>query len=154
MLDFDFDLPSKEVKVPHSANPLRVRGLDFNSLVILFREYASEIDILFQKFSEAGSPDKSLDMDGVRDMGMGMVEMAPELAARIIMLAADAPDNPEMRSKFLRLPFPVQLEALEAVALLTFDGEDGPKKAVEAVIRALRVSRGQIQNLSLRPRGT
>lgn len=151
MVSFDFDLPYAEVKVPGTDKTLRVRGLDFTGLTKLFRNFAAEVDMVFQRFDQLAVKGEdgeiAINMAGAMDLGLELIEKCPLFAAYIIALAADAPDEPEVRTKFQRLPFPVQIEALEHIAKLTFDGEDGPKKAVEVVTRALRAVRGQIQSV-------
>ena len=52
------------------------------------------------------------------------------------------------------MPFPAQLEALEAIAELTFNGEEGIKKAGEAIIRMLRGATSLLADRNLSEIGT
>lgn len=56
-------------------------------------------------------------------LGLRMIRDTPDLVARIIALAADEPDAVENAKK---LPFPLQVAALEKIGTLTFQDVGGP----------------------------
>lgn len=107
-----------------------VRGLSLADLTRLVRRHGRAMSEFFDRMASSGN----VDLERVAVMGSALAEAAPELAAEIIAVAAD---EPELVDTALRLPFPVQIEALEKIALLTFETEGGAKKVVEAVIRSV-----------------
>jgi hypothetical protein len=121
-------IPTTTIKVP--GGEIAVRGLSFNDLSVLVQGYGPALKGLFEKLTGSGLEDVSLDDAG--KFAMALLETVPEAAACIIALGAGEPDDVAVAAT---LPFPVQLEALEAVAVLTFNTEGGAKKVVETVIR-------------------
>lgn len=137
----DLLLPEKEIKVPGGGS-FTIRGLNIRDITFLVRQHSGEIETLFAKFSN--------DADNIGEVGMSLLETAPDIAAEVIALAAGERDAVDVVKN---LPFPVQVEALEGVAFLTFDAEGGPKKVIETVLRALRGVTGLLVDLKLPANG-
>lgn len=113
------------------GDTITVRGLALEDITTLVNRYGGPVQALFTKYS--GATDIALDDLG--QIGGNILTSAPELAGLIIALGADEPDA---QPNAMKLPFPVQIDALEKIGKLTFDTAGGPKKVVETVIRVLR----------------
>ena len=123
---------TREIEVP-GFSPLRLRGLSLSDVSFLVRIHRADLDTMFAKMQAKS------ESDGPPEMGMVhlvtvLFETAPMLASAVIALAADEPNEIEVVN---RLPVSVQIEAIEAVGELTFAGEGGSKKVVEAVTRMI-----------------
>jgi hypothetical protein len=123
----DLKLPEHEIKT--TGGSFTVRGLTLPDVAELFRVHATKMEMLFRQY--AGSEDKS---DDVVNASVDLLQAAPELACEVIALAAG---EPNMVAKVVKLPFTVQIEALEAIGRMTFDAEGGPKKVIETVINVM-----------------
>lgn len=127
-----YTLPTQEIELP-GGDKFTVRGLSLPDIITVVQNYAEPVQSLFAKYTGTSATDLALDDLGA--IGTNILNAAPELAAAIISMAADEPGEAGTVGK---LPFPVQIEALEAVGKLTFDTAGGPKKVVETVIRVFR----------------
>lgn len=134
-------LPTRTVTVADGVS-ITVRGLAFTDISALVNDYAPAMKGLFDELVGGGIDDVS--MDDAMKFGSVLVKQAPDLAAAII---AHGSGEPESLGEAKSLPFPAQLELLEAVALLTFATEGGAKKVVETVIRLAQGMNGLIADL-------
>lgn len=132
-------IPTKTVEIPGGS--LAVRGLSFNDLSSLVRNYAPAMKGLFDRLTGAG---EDVSMEDAGKFALALLETAPELAAAIIAHASGEPESVDAASL---LPFPMQLELLEAIAVLTFSTEGGAKKVVETIIRLAQGVNGLITDL-------
>lgn len=128
-----------------------VRGLALSDISRLIRVRAHDIEGFFQKFMvEREQVMSSLDPQVASKMsatkfGTDLLTKAPDLAAEIIACASD---EPTLAHKVKRMPFPTQLDALEKITALTFIEEEGAKKAIETVMRALKGMTGLVGDLN------
>jgi hypothetical protein len=118
-------------KIETSGGDFTVRGLSLSDVMLLVSKDRAAIAALFHKFLQSGN-DAAL--EDVTKLGSALIESAPDLAAEIIAIAADEPDQVDVAK---RLSFPAQISALEKIGELTFAAEGGPKKVVETVIRVV-----------------
>lgn len=125
----DLVIPSAEIAVPGNESPLVVRGLGLDAIVFLARCHGEALGDLYRR-AEADD----LQAEDAAALALDVVDDLPFLAAQAIALGAGEADAWEAA---MRLPAPVQVEALEAVIRLTVAG-DGLGKTVEIVGRALR----------------
>lgn len=107
-----------------------VRGLGLEDILILVQSHQANLGTLFDEVVSAGAQLTVADSSSVASM---LFEVAPAAANHIIALGADEEDMELVK----RLPFPVQLDALEKIGSLTFTTAGGPKKVVEAIMRVL-----------------
>lgn len=126
------DLFVPTVTIKTSGGEFAVRGLSLNDILRLVEKHRASMNTLFQKFVQSG---EDLGLENSAQMGAVLVESAPDVAAEIIALAADEPDQLETVKS---LSFPVQLDTLEQIGRLTFEAAGGPKKVVETVIRVIQ----------------
>ncbi len=119
-------LPEAKVELPDGG--FVVRGLSLNDVSILVQRHGKRLSELFQQFTEQGD----LTTETVAAFALPLIQSAPEIAAELIACAAGDPDDAEIAG---RLPFPVQIDALEKIANLTFEAGGGPKKLLETVVR-------------------
>lgn len=127
----DYQIPKRDVPLPNGGN-FAVRGLSLPDITILVDRHSVALRAMFDHYNGVA---QDVSLDDLGGIGVSILESAPKLAAEIIAIAADEPDEIE---KVSVLPFPAQVDALEKVAKLTFDTSGGPKKVIETVIRILR----------------
>jgi hypothetical protein len=104
---------------------MEVRGLNLDDVSVLIRQHLPEIEKLYD-LAGIGQGDvfKRISQDGFM---VKIVADMPELASRLIAMAADEPAS---HQKAKLLPIPVQIIALQAIVRLTFEDIGGPKAFV------------------------
>ncbi|NRC54125.1 phage pre-tape measure protein [Neoaquamicrobium sediminum] len=115
-----YRLPTLDVELP-GGDSFPVRGLSLPDITFLVSRHGDTMRTLFDRYSG----DETIAISDLASVGTSILETAPTLAAEIVAVAADEPDEMET---IMRLPFPVQVDALEKVGKLTFDTAGGPKK--------------------------
>jgi hypothetical protein len=123
----DLKLPTAEIEVPGSGS-FTVRGLSFVDLRTLSLKYSDEISSLFELLAQGRSG--NVDVENAAALAAHLIQQAPAVAAEIIAIASGEDDAFEQA---LALPFPIQVEALKKIGLLTFATEDSAKKFVATV---------------------
>ena len=131
-------LPEAQVKFP--GGDIAVRGLSLDDLSFIVQRHGAKLNVLFKSFTEGGE----LTVEGVANFAMPLLNAAPEIAAELIACASGDPEDAGIAAT---LPFPVQLEALEKLAELTFNVSGGPKKLVETVLRMAKGTTGLLDSL-------
>lgn len=131
-------LPEAKVELPDGD--FVVRGLSLNDVSILVQRHGKRLNELFQRFAEQGD----LTTETVAAFALPLLQSAPEIAAELIACAAGDPDDAEIAG---RLPFPVQIDALEKIAILTFEAGGGPKKLLETVVRLAQGTTSLLESL-------
>lgn len=115
----DFHVESRTISF--RAGSFEVQGISFNNLVQLFTEARDDMlgaMDLYDGLAESGEVNTPA-------LIIAALEKFPGLVAKIIALAANEPGS---EAKVLMMPFPVQTEALVAIAELTFTEADALKK--------------------------
>lgn len=116
------------------AHRLTLNGLSLNDITTLVNIHQAPLTMLFGLLvGENGKP-KDVALDDIRSLATAMLQTAPEVAADVIAFSAHERDAGPMARN---LPFPVQIEALEQAAVLTFKVQGGLKKVIEIVTRIL-----------------
>lgn len=142
----DLKLPTDTVEVPGGGS-FAVRGLSSSDLMTLLGAHSEQLSELFGIFSKRlagarvsdGAVDPStIDLSGIDLVAIlrDVVREAPTLVAGIIWTAdAHWTGDPADMEAAKRLPVLVQIEAIEKIGKLTFNGggTDG-KKALEAAL--------------------
>lgn len=136
----DISIPEELVKVS-GGEVFAVRGLCLDDISYLMRRHGPHIKKLFEDFTQKGE----VTVEGVAAFAMPILQSAPEIAAELIACAAGERDATSITA---RLPVPVQLDALEKLALLTFDAEGGPKKLLETVLRMAQGVSGLVAQIN------
>ena len=126
-------LPTETVETP--GGDFAVRGISFSDVSALIQSDGPELSALFDHYSGSLNGD-DLSTTEVMALSGSLNEIAPDIAAKIIVTAADG-DEDDLAT-IRKLPFPVQVDALEKIVKLTFDSTGGPKKLVETAIRVFR----------------
>lgn len=108
---------TREIKVYNSS--FHVRGLTLEDIGKLIGEYREPLGLLIGDKSKAGS----------------LIEEYPQFIATVIAVASDEPDQVEAAS---RLPFAVQLEALEAIWTITIPDADALGKLIARIRDAIQ----------------
>ena len=127
----DYKIPTRTIKID-GKNSFEVRGLSLPDITHIIDAHGPIVDEFFKRYTrdlESGNPDEEMMV-----MGKTLIEAAPELLASIIAISADEPD---MTPVILKLPFTVQIEAIEAIGKLTFEAAGGVKKAFEMVAKVV-----------------
>lgn len=135
----DLTIPEKTVKTP--GGDITVRGLSLEDFTILAAEFGPTMVTLFEKFSGTMAEGGEIDFGTI---GKDLLTSAAPLVAALIAHGAGEPESREVARK---LPAPVQLEALEAIGILTVSVEGGLKKVAETVIRVAQASTSALTSL-------
>lgn len=139
-------LPTEAVTLPDGES-FTVRGLSLADITAIVRGRGPEFSLLFDTYRDkTGGDAASLDDANMGDLGQSLIELAPDIASLVIAHASGDGDEEDYRIA-RRLPFPVQLDAIEKIGKLTFDAEGGPKKVVETVVRVLHGVTGLLTDL-------
>lgn len=122
------DLRLPEETIVTSGGSFTVRGLSLPDVAQLVRHHRSVVEKLFDNVKSEGT-----DL-GVAQLAAHLLNGAPEFAAEVVALGAGEGDD-ESVQKARRLPFTVQLAALEKIGACTFAMEGGIRNFLETVIR-------------------
>lgn len=128
----DIKLATTAIEVPGNE-PLVVRGLSMLDISALADIHLPALTLLFGQVVNRQSLE--MDSEGVLAFGQSIITTAPALAADVI---ARGTGEPELSPIAAGLPFPTQLELLEAIIKLTFATEGALKNVVEIAVRALQ----------------
>lgn len=136
----NYQIPRTTVDID-ASNSFVVRGLNLEDISFLVQVHKNDVDSvvsMFQgKLGKDASPEgvaKAVQKNGDA-MIVELIQRFPLLIANVIAVASDEPDQWDNASK---LPVPVQIEAILAVAKLTFNDVDGFKKFVGNVSAVLQ----------------
>lgn len=139
-------LRAETITLP-GGDTVAVRGLSLSDITFLVNQHKDVLRSLYDQV--AGNPE-SLTSGDAGVIGSILAESAPIVAATAIALAADELDAVDI---VMKLPFPVQVDALDKIGRLTFEMEGGPKKVIETVIRVIQASIGPMQEIAGSTRG-
>lgn len=138
----DLKLLEEIVKTP--GGDFAVRGVSLQDAVQLIRHHGPVLTEMFQ--SIMSGKDVKVSLTDFSKVGQELLAKAPQAAAELIALASDEGD-PKSIKVASRLPFPVQLEAVEKIGKLTFIAEGGLPKFLETVIRIAQGTGGAMAEL-------
>lgn len=147
--DIDIDAGIETVMLPKGGS-FTVRGLALSDITRIFRARTQDLSDFFEHYMaendklSSGDP-KYQALKSSTKFGGALLEKAPDVVADIIAYASDEPTKSHVART---LPFPVQLDALEKIAALTFTEEDGAKKAAETVMRMITGGRNLMGDLT------
>lgn len=148
----DYEIPRTTIKLD-KRNKIEVRGLGLEDVSFLVRIHKGEVDDLINAFRKKvvnNDPAKNAEgnfdptaiddlvKSGGDDLIYGFLQQFPLLAANVIAVACDEPNSWQTARQ---LPLPTQVEALLAIARLTFEDAEGFKKFVgnvSAVLSSVR----------------
>lgn len=109
----DIAVPTETISV--GRHSFSVRGLSFEDVTALIQRHQAALESMIGMYGKASDA----------DLLQFLIRESPTLAAQIIALASDEPDQ-ELAVR--KLPMPAQVDALTAVAKLTFEETGGVKK--------------------------
>lgn len=135
-------LPSAEVEFP--GGKFAVRGLSLDDIAYLVRRHKASLEELYDAFQAEGEPTTEAALNFVGPL----VQKMPALAADAIACGAGEGGDAEAEMVAAQLPFPVQVEALEHIIVLTFATEGGLKKLMETVVRLAQGTTALIDSLT------
>lgn len=144
----DYEIPRTSIRLNEKAS-VDVRALSLDDVSFLVRIHQEDIEALVSMFqakvgAKKGNVDPSKVSALVEQAGDKMIssflQQFPLLAANIIAVASDEPGAWATARK---LPVPVQIDALLAVARLTFEDAEGFKKFVGNVTAAMQSASAQ-----------
>lgn len=138
------------VTVPlDGENSFEVRGLSLEHLIETFKKHTEDMEAVFKKFMDEREEGAPLTVAAIRQLAEFILLETPKMAYQLIAQAANEPDAADV-VKTLR--FPVQVDALLAIAELTITSEAELKKLVEAVTKAInRVTSLIAKNKTIAP---
>lgn len=140
----DLQFPKATIKVPGGEADqevsFTVRGLSLQDATIIFASYKPIIIELFNRFEKEGDA-------ALEQMIEEVIVESPGLIATIIACAADEMTDQDAIANALRLPLPVQMEALYKIGEMTFAVEGSLKKMVEMAMRAIQAASQEMASL-------
>ena len=116
-------IPTRSIKVGESS--FDVQGLSLSILADLIQNHIEDVSSALAVIDEMQRAD--LSEESLIASILGIVNEAPKLAAKLIVLAA-GDDSEKAIEVAVSLPTPVQIEALRAVYELTIEDIGGIKK--------------------------
>jgi hypothetical protein len=137
----------KDIEV--DGDTFAVRALSLNDVMALSTQYGPALAGLYQKFIKSAVDGDELGGMDLALIGKTLVESSPDLAVAIIAYGAGEPKEIENAKT---LPFPTQLEALQAIFEFTFASEADVKKVLEIVTVAMEKTTSLIASVQ-RPQG-
>lgn len=108
---------------------LRVRGINSDDLGLLVRAHFETVQQILDAVREAQVGPAAGDV--AARFILSLAQDAPRLAAQIIALASDEPDQADQAAK---LPFAVTIDALTKIGRLTFEEAGGVQGFVNALM--------------------
>lgn len=128
----NYQIPRTTIPLGNENN-MAVRGLNLEDISFLVQVHKNDVDSVVSLFQGKIGKDKT--PEGVAkvvqkngsELIVELIQRFPLLIANVICVAADEPEQWENASK---LPMPVQVEAVLAIATHTFNDVDGFKKFV------------------------
>lgn len=132
-------IPEARIELPDGG--FAVRGLSLDDIMFLVQRHGAGLQAAFAQMMAS---DGELSTDTVAGFALPFLTSAPKIAAEVIACASGDKDAADVAAG---LPFPVQIEALEQIARLTFEASGGPKKLVESVINLAQGMTGLLQDL-------
>lgn len=129
----DLKLLRNTVEIP-GGETFSVRGLSYVDLTHLLGKHGAVLSEFFQVVVSGNAQAMAEDFG---TLAGNVVMQAPAMAADIICMATDEPDDPDAYAVALSLPFPAQTDALSKIGKLTFATEEDVKKfllAAKAVL--------------------
>lgn len=121
--------------VRNGEREFRVSGLPLNAVLDICRRHWESVSGLFDKLMAQVQSGEAITLDQANWLGGALLTAIPEVAAEIIAVCAG--HGVEAGVVYRELPAPVQLDALDKIAGLTFTSEMPPKKVIETVVRML-----------------
>lgn len=140
----DFKISEETIKT--SGGEFAVRGLSLTDILTLSGKYYPVMEQLFEQFTADTSSEKTATVK--KEMAASLISGAPNAVAEVIALAAGDGDDAEAVDAAKKLPFTVQIEALQKIGALTFKSEEDLGNAVAAVISMLQGSGKAIAQLN------
>jgi hypothetical protein len=121
-------LPREEVS--YMGTSFFVRGLSLTHVSALVASRRAEVSAALEQWSDAKG-----------DAGVFASTLLSTLPGLVAQVIAEAADEPDMAEAAAGLPAPVQVEALAAVARLTFESVDRAGEFLATVVRAIQAGK-------------
>lgn len=122
-----FHIAREEVKF--QGGSLNFRGLSLNDISFLIQDYLAELDNLFRMYAKEDQRETA--MAESAKFALVIIKECPQMAAQMIVLSGD--EDQALLPVALKLPLPVQVEAVRKIIELTFAEAGGAKKFVDSV---------------------
>lgn len=135
----ELKFPEATIEIPGGS--FAVRGLSLDDVAFLVRRHGDALGRLFREFTAS---EAELTSAGVAGFLVPLIDSMPGLVSELIACGAGEPDE---AAQVRRMPFPVQIDALEKTIDLTFDAAGGPKKLAETVVRLAQGTTGLLESL-------
>lgn len=144
----DFKIARTDISA--GGTTLSVRGMSFDDVMHLADTYGPQMAVMFGRVQSGNT----LDSADVRTIIGNLAKEAPDMVAAAIALATDDYDEDTVEIA-RKLPFPVQLDVLDAMFQRTFASEAEVKKLIESVTRMIAGVSGALTTVgSSLPTGT
>lgn len=140
-----------KVELPDGVS-IVIRGLSLDDIAKLASKHMAIMGSLYSKFTGDGAEIPTAEaveaeVGGYEDMAVQMLKDAPRLLAEIIVTSAGTDGSEEDVDHAMRLPAPIQLQAIEKIGKLTFVGEGSVKKTLDSLLQMFRAGRTTLTHL-------
>lgn len=126
-------IKTSDIQIPDGGS-FTVRGLSLPDILQIYNRHTGELGAWFERLSGGGDSDLQ-----PANIAQTLMSAAPALAAEIIAFGSGNGDD-ETIAIASDLPLAAQIEALQAIADMTFTESMPPKKVLEIVIQAARAA--------------
>lgn len=140
MADLDLDALRADLvataTVQMGKREVPISGLPLDAILDICRRHWNDVSGLFDNLvTQVAEGEVEPDLTTIDWLGSALLTALPDVAAEVI--AACTPFGIAAAPVIADTPAPVQLDALDKIAALTFTSEQPPKKVIETVVRML-----------------
>lgn len=137
----------REAVLLPDGQSFEVRGLSLFDIMSVLNAYGPQMSIVFGKLT-AAKRQGPITGGMVKETIASLTQEFPDLLAAAVALAADD-YSPEGIRIVKQLPLPAQVQAVETIFSLTFQGEGDVGKLAESLSRMLVAVSGALTDLTL-----
>jgi hypothetical protein len=134
-------LATTSIRVSENSS-FEVRGVNLYDILRLMANYAPECMLLYKEFFEklgarqAADPTFVANNSFLADIAIDALKRFPQFVFALIAFASDD-DTPAARAAAAKLPLGAQLEAIQAIVILSISTESELKKLMEIVVQVV-----------------
>ena len=125
-----------------------VRGISLFDIMSVLNDYGPQMALMFGKVMAQKAEQRGLDNATVRKVISDISGEFPDVLAAAIALASDD-YTPETVSIAKQLPMMKQIEAIEAIFVLTFKSEGDVVKLIESLTKMMTAATGALNTAML-----
>lgn len=140
------DFQQKRTTVEFDGGEMSVRALSITDIATIVEIHEDAVDAIQAKIARHEGAEFSAEL--AAGIVLEIIRESPGMVARLIAMAADEHDQV---GTVLKMPFTVQMEALKAIGILTFNDLAGAKKFYADVMDLIRGLRPEDTTANIAP---